>query len=557
MALDTRGLASGFAQGFGLADNYYTRQEQGDRADRRLDMQEETFEMQKQQFEGQQEKEKATFIMGKIAQNMMPSDEELQWLKDRPNYLTALNPETDKALEIAQRVIDPQDDLDLNSDEGLYALNTMFEPMINRGKGGRKRIAAGLPGRTRGTMAFELDVEGEDGTKSRRPMTQNRGIEGEDDIIKEVPVENLVNATQGVRMLRNVINTNGASENAAKLYSMLTGTKQEQQETWSEPFEMNGGQYQRSNLTGQIREVQSPGDVRKGTGAGDPSKPTWKQEIRAERLSDEINHLWRMERQIKAPGSDGMTFLLGGMEQTVTPDNRDQLVRELRTRIQANERELNKLLEVSEPQNPRDRIIEEARNVPPERREQEMADLKADPNMPYAVIKQIEEMWGMGGSAPAPDPQTDPDENQQSDVPPPPDSRGGPQSRDSMGQVLGLMQQTAGDRPGPEPRQGQQMGLQDPNAGKNWKEQQVGPMIESGAKAVGDTVSSAANAVSNNRTNEVARQLSRLAKGEVPDHLVNIERVLSENPDALKRMSPADLQRLQQKYGKDVINKFL
>lgn len=551
MALDTRGLASGFAQGFGLADNYYTRQEQGERADRRLDMQEETFEMQKQQFEGQQEKEKATFIMGKIAQNMMPSDEELQWLKDRPNYLTALNPETDKALEIAQRVIDPQDDLDLNSDEGLYALNTMFEPMINRGKGGRKRIAAGLPGRTRGTMAFELDVEGEDGTKSRRPMTQNRGIEGEDDIIKEVPVENLVNATQGVRMLRNVINTNGASENAAKLYSMLTGTKQEQQETWSDPFEMNGGQYQRSNLTRQIREVQSPGDVRKGSGSGAELTP--QQEVYAKRLQSEVDHLWRMERQIQTGQSDGMSIILGGMEETVTPENKDALLSDIRARIQANEQELNKLLGVSQPQQGYDRLLAEAENVPPEQRAKELADLKNNPRVPYTIVRQIEEMWGMGGSAPAPDPQTDPDENQQSDVPPPPDSRGGSQSRDSMGQVLGLMQQTAGDRPGPEPRQDQQMGLQDPNAGKNWKEQQVGPMIESGAKAVGEAIDQRAN----KNINEAARELSRIAKGESEPYQGNIRQYLMNNPEALKRLSPADLQRLQQRYGERFINQFL
>jgi hypothetical protein len=227
MALDTRGLASGFAQGFGLADNYYTRQEQGDRADRRLDMQEETFEMKKGQLEQQQDQETAKFVFGKIANGMDLADEELQWLQNKPQYLAALNPEVDKALETAQRVIDPSDDLDLNSDEGLYAINTMFEPMINRGKGGRKRIAAGLPGRTEGTMAFELDVEGEDGTRYRAPMTRNRGVAGEDDEIREVPVESLVNTAQGYRVLRNVINTNGASENAARLYSMLTGKTQE------------------------------------------------------------------------------------------------------------------------------------------------------------------------------------------------------------------------------------------------------------------------------------------------------------------------------------------
>ena len=45
MALDTRGLASGFGQGFGLADQYYARQNQqelqgkaNDRADRSMEI---------------------------------------------------------------------------------------------------------------------------------------------------------------------------------------------------------------------------------------------------------------------------------------------------------------------------------------------------------------------------------------------------------------------------------------------------------------------------------------------------------------------------------------
>ena len=223
MALDTRGLAHGFTQGFGMADRYYARQEQGERADRRLDMQEETFDMQKQQAQRAQNKETATFVFGKIANKMDLSDEEMQWLKDNPNYLAALNPQADQALEVAQRVIDPQDPTGLNDDEGLYALNTLFEPMINRGKGGGKRIVAGLPGQKEGTMAFELEVEGEDGKRYRAPMTTKRGVAGEDDEILQVPVEDLVNTAQGYRVLRNAINTSGASENAAKLYSLLTG----------------------------------------------------------------------------------------------------------------------------------------------------------------------------------------------------------------------------------------------------------------------------------------------------------------------------------------------
>lgn len=550
MALDTRGLASGVAQGFGLMDNYYNRQAQNDRAERGLQMREEAFDMEKAEYEQDQVREKGKLVLGKVANNLELSDEEIQFLKDNPTYLAPLNPNMDEALQTAQRVIDPSDPLDLNDDEGLYALNTMFEPLVNRGKGGRKRIAAGLPGRTRGTMTFELDVEGEDGNPYRAPMTQNRGVAGEDDVIREVPVENLVNTAQGYRMIRNAINTNGARENAAKLYAMLTGTKPEQQETWSEPFEMNGGQYQRSNLTGQIREVQSPGDVRKGSGSGAELTP--QQEIYAKRLQSEVDHLWRMERQIQTGQSDGMNIILGGMEETVTPDNKDQLLADIRSRIQANEQELNKLMGVSMPQPGYDALIQEAQNVPVEQREQELADLKSNPRVPYTVVRQIEDMWGMGQSAPAP--TTQPVNNQPSQQPQTP-TQPGLQEPDAQQEppVQTGLQPAVNERPGPNPRNDQPMGLQDPNAGRDWREQQVGPMIESGAKAVGDAISTRAN----KNINEAAKELSRIAKGEAEPYQGNIRQFLMNNMEAVKRLSPADLQRLQQRYGERFINQFL
>lgn len=536
MALDTRGLASGFAQGFGLTDNYYTRQEQGERADRRLEMQEETFDMQKQQFEGQQEKEKATFVFGKIANNMDLSDEEMTWLKDNPNYLAALNPEADKALEIAQRVIDPQDELDLNSEEGLYALNTMFEPMINRGKGGQKRIAAGLPGRTEGTMAFELDVAGEDGNPYRAPMTRSRGVAGEDDEIREVPVENMVNAAQGVRMLRNVINTNGASENAAKLYSMLTGKTPEP----VKGININGQLV--NPTTGEaMGDFRTP-EQRKGK---DPSLSP-QQEVYAKRLQSEVDHLWRMERQIQTGQSDGMSIFLGGMEETVTPENKDALLSDIRTRIQANEQELNKLLGVSAPQPGYDALIQEAENIPPEQREKELAELKNNPRVPYMVIRKIEQMWGMGGGTPQPGPQADPAPAPGPTQAPAPNPQPEPQPQPQPG----VAPPYPAD-PGQPPSQ--QMGLQDPNAGRPVLERQLGPMIESGAKAVGEAISTRAN----KNINKAAKELSRIAKGEAEPYQGNIRQFLTNNPEAVKRLSPADLQRLQQRYGERFINQFL
>lgn len=539
MALDTRGLASGFAQGFGLIDNYYNRQAQNARADKRLGMQEEAFEMKRGQLKQQQDQETAKFVFGKIANGMDLADEELQWLQNKPQYLAALNPEVDKALETAQRVIDPNDPLDLNDDEGLYAINTMFEPMINRGKGGRKRIAVGLPGRTEGTMVFELDVEGEDGTRYRAPMTRNRGVAGEDDEIREVPVESLVNTAQGYRVLRNVINTNGASENAAKLYSMLTGKTQEP----VKGINING-QLVNPETGEAMGDFRTP-EQRKGK---DPSLSP-QQEVYAKRLQSEIDHLWRMERQIQTGQSDGMSIILGGMEETVTPENKDQLLSDIRRRIQANEQELNKMLGVSQPQQGYDALIQEAEKIPPEQRAQELEELKSNPRVPYMVIRQIEEMWGVNDGNPQPEPAPQP----QATPGPSAQAQPGlqqPQPQREPEARPGL--QTAAQPPREQPQQ-EPAGLQPPQSGQPVLERQLGPMIESGVRTAGEAIDRRAD----KNINASVRELSQIARGEREPYQGNIRQFLMNNPEAVKRLSPADLQRLQQRYGERFINQFL
>ena len=235
MALDTRGLASGVAQGFGLMDNYYRGQKQDDRAERGLQMREESFGMQKEQYQQSQKEKQATLVYGKMMQQVPLGDEDMQFLKDNPNYLQALNPEMDQSIEIAQRVIDPEDEMDLNSEEGLYAMNTMFSHRINRGEGGKKRIAGGYPGRREGTLALDLEVEREDGTKYNAPRTRNAGVEGDDEVL-QTDIGDVVNQVQGYRAIRNVINQTGSSEYAAKMYSLLTGKEPER----AKGINMNG-----------------------------------------------------------------------------------------------------------------------------------------------------------------------------------------------------------------------------------------------------------------------------------------------------------------------------
>ena len=229
MALDTRGLASGFGQGFGLADQYYARQDQqdrqgkaDDRADRNMEMREEQFGMQKDQAEQQKARQSAEFTLGKIAQGVDLSDDEMKFMKENPQYWGALDPEMDAAIENAQRVIDPSDPMDSNDPEALYSMNLMFGHRINRGEGGKKRIAGLYPGQQEGTVAFDLEVEGEDGKKYNAPMTKNRGVKDDDEIM-QTPVESLINQVQGYRMLRNAFRGPEAQQNASRVLAALRG----------------------------------------------------------------------------------------------------------------------------------------------------------------------------------------------------------------------------------------------------------------------------------------------------------------------------------------------
>lgn len=235
MALDTRGLMDGALKGFSVMDNYYRGQAQDARAERGLQMQEENFGLQKERFgmqkeqAGQQQaKEKATFVLGKIAQGVEPSEDEYEFLKQNPQYWPALDPNTDKDIDIAQRVVDPNDPTDANSPEAIEAMNRMFGHRINRGEGGRKRIAMVVPGQQPGTVAFDLEVETEDGRKYNAPMTKNRGTEGDDEVM-QVPVEKLIEPVQGYRVIRNAFRTPEAQATANKVLAALTG-KQSQAE---------------------------------------------------------------------------------------------------------------------------------------------------------------------------------------------------------------------------------------------------------------------------------------------------------------------------------------
>jgi len=246
MALDTRGLASGFGQGFGLADQYYARQNQqerqgkaDERADRSMEMREEQFGMQMQEAERTQGQRQAEFILGKGAQGIMPNDEEMKFLKENSQYWPAFDPESDAAIENAQKVIDPNDPMDANDPEAIYSMNVLFGGRVNRGEGGKKRIAGIYPGKQEGHVTFDLGVTGDDNTERFQPMTKGRGTEGDDEVL-ETPVENLVNHVQGIRMMRNAFRSPEGQQMASKMLAALRGDSPKQSEAYRKRNEMVG-----------------------------------------------------------------------------------------------------------------------------------------------------------------------------------------------------------------------------------------------------------------------------------------------------------------------------
>jgi hypothetical protein len=296
MALDTRGLASGFGQGFGLADQYYARQhrqglqdQQNERADKQSERADESFDMQKQQFAGQQEdaqrnrsQEQAKFTLGKVAQGVDLSQDEMTFLKENPQYWPALDPETDTAIENAQRVIDPNDELGANSPEALYSMNLLFGHRVNRGEGGKKRIAGMYPGQSEGSVALDLEVEGPDGKKYNAPMTRNRGVAGADDEVLETPVGSIVDQVQGYRMLRNAFQGPEAQQSAARVLAALRGDQGSQ----TKGVNVNG--YFVNQATGEQMGDFRSADQRQGPGAGGRDDPAaLKEWDRFSKMSEE------------------------------------------------------------------------------------------------------------------------------------------------------------------------------------------------------------------------------------------------------------------------------
>lgn len=274
--LDTRGLAGGFAQGFGLMNQFQRGQRADERADQQMGMQQERMNMQREQFSAQQEEvkrqrdmENIQFTLGKIGSGMEVGEDELETLRKYPKFWSALDPETDNSINQAMAVIDPNTSVDANDPESLAALNQMFGAEINRGEGGQKHVVGMYPAPDGQSVALELEVVGEDGNTYRAPMTEGRGT-AEDDLVKYVPVEALVEQVQGMRMLRNTLRSPEAQQRATQVLGLLRGDSQER---WEQVQGPGGSILQRNATTGELKSVLGRAP-QAGGGSGVQGAPT-------------------------------------------------------------------------------------------------------------------------------------------------------------------------------------------------------------------------------------------------------------------------------------------
>ena len=280
--LDTRGLASGFAQGFGLMNQYQQQQRQNELAERQMGMQEQKFgldmqmgQMRMDEVEREREKEALTFALARGAEFGPEglSEEDIELLRSKPQVWAAFDNRADAAIRRAMDVFDPGTSIDANDIESLDQANLLFQDMINKGEGGQKRIVGWYPAPDGEAMMAELEITREDGSTYRAPMTEGRGTE-EDAIVKRIPLEDLANHIQGLRQVRNGINMGGDEfrANASRMLRVLRGDPAP--ERWEQVQGPGGSLLQRNTVTGEMKSVVGRAPVRGGASSSREYAPS-------------------------------------------------------------------------------------------------------------------------------------------------------------------------------------------------------------------------------------------------------------------------------------------
>lgn len=266
------------------------------------------------------------------------------------------------------------------------------------------------------------------------------------------------------------------------------------------------------------------------------------QNANLDRINSDISHLHQMEREL----TSGRTGEFGEIG-LVTPDNSGQKLTEIRQRLKAKEIAFNRVLGNSRGVDSGLAVLTEAARITdPQDRNEFLSDLQQSPIYNEALANDIRSVWDINTAPPNHQPQPGREEEPVSQ--PTPTMAPDPQQQPPEAAPQGLLSQAA------PPQQSPDAG-QEPSATQSgdWRERKLGPMLEAGAAAVGEAVGQRAE----QNVEKSAGELSQIARGERDPYQGNIRQFLTNNPEALKRLSPEDLELLRQRYGANFINQFL
>lgn len=277
-------------------------------------------------------------------------------------------------------------------------------------------------------------------------------------------------------------------------------------------------------------------------------------------LNDEAKHLWDMEAALRTGKTDGMVVNFGDTTTQVTTENRGEVLADIRERLKLNEQRRNQLLGATAPAN-FDQMLAEASKIPPERRAQELADLKADPKVPYSVVSQIETLWAtdqpgadpsaetqVAGQGGATEPVTTPAPGGTAEAAttptPQPDPEPTPATPTGAGQTpgghgAGMMTQAQAEDQGDKAKLGM--------------DKRLLPQVGAGARLIGRAIDREGEV----EVLEATQELARIASGESEPYQGNIRQFLINNPEALRRLPPDALAKLKARYTDAFINQFL
>lgn len=274
--LDTRGAFDGFVQGFNMMDAYNHRKASSARADQQVQMQQRGLDMREQEFAAQQDDRQkqqdqqqiAQFYTGWASGIDAPITPELEQAFERnqladPRHL--FRPETEAAVQYADKLAKGEGSL--FSKQTVDAMNDFYSPRVNRGNGGKKRLAGMYPGQKEGSFVFELEVEDEQGNKRLAPMTVNRGLEGEDDEVAQYEIDQAIAPVMGAKSIYQAL-----GQNREKMLGYLrsSGYLPKEAEKWEQVEGPDGAILQRNTATGEMKSVVG----RKSVGAGGAYAPS-------------------------------------------------------------------------------------------------------------------------------------------------------------------------------------------------------------------------------------------------------------------------------------------